>query len=73
MRPTFTDYATSLGLTPVDSPLIDVIDAALEYLDTYVRPFPPSGGYDDDRAERWFNWANARADRLVDEFDASQA
>lgn len=53
----FEQYAAASGITP-DSPWIDIIDTAIEFLNIGA-PCP------DGEEDRWYDWANRKADELA--------
>ena len=59
----FNQYATAAGITP-DSPWIDIIDTAIDYLEEHVRKMPD----DEDKTDDWYAWANDRADDIASTF-----
>ena len=59
----FNQYATAANITP-DSPWIDIIDTAIDYLEEHVRKMPDAEAKTDD----WYAWANDRADAIASTF-----
>ena len=63
MTETFKAFATTQDVT-TDSPWLDIIDAAIDYLEAHVRPMPA----DENKTDDWFAWAHDRAAAIASAF-----
>ena len=60
----FEEYAATNGVAR-DGAWVDIIDAAIDYLEEHVRSMPD----DEDKTDDWYVWAKGESFRLATQFD----